>query len=593
MVKRRNLLIGLCLLFAGIGWPVAGPATADDGVSVQALVDRTQVQPGESLTLKVVVGGGDGDSVVDLAPLTDFEIVSQGTATQISMRNMKTTREVTHNYQLLPRKSGALTIPALTVDVDGVRLRTQPIPITVSAQAAAPGSDRDIFVAADISNDAPYVGQQIRYTFTLYQGVQITDGRLEQPDFKGFEAHEFDERPTRRKVIGGREYLITEVSYLLIPLTPGALTIDPARLRFGLVKRQRRSRGGGIDDFFGDDFFGFGRTQVEPRLLTSKALKVAVRPLPAYTGAAPFSGLVGQFELSSTVAQPALKVGGSTTLAVTVKGRGNIRDAQAPPLEVPPAFKTYADAPAADIQMDGAGFSGSKVFRTALVPVTPGTYQLPASVLVYFDPAQGAYREARSAAIDLTVAPGEAGADTQVAVMAPSEQGAGVAKQAVAFTGKDLLPLKEGLDALRPPRRLGQPLFWILLLLPALAFAALSGALRLLRPASDARSQMRRKARRALHDATAVADGATFLSALRRALVAAVMGASGGSGEALTAEEARDRLEQCGIEAQTAMAAARLLEEIDGFHYSGSPLGADARADLLQRTGRLVRRMLK
>jgi hypothetical protein len=509
------------------------------------------------------------------------------------MINMKTTRTVTHTYQLLPRKSGDLTIPALTIDVKGVRLRTQPIPITVSAKAAAPDSGQDIFVEADVSNDHPYVGQQIRYTFTLYQSVQITDGRLEQPDFKGFEAHEYEERPTRRKVIGGREYLITEVSYLLVPLTPGAATIAPARLRFGVVKRRQGSRGGGIDDFFNDNFFGFGRSQVEPRLLTSKALQVAVRPLPAYTGAAPFSGLVGQFELRSSVAQPSLKVGDSTTLAVTIKGRGNIRDAQAPPLKVPPAFKTYADAPSADIQMGGAGFSGSKVFRTALVPVKPGTYRLPANVLVYFDPVQGAYRQARSAAIDLTVTPGEAGADTQVAVMATPGKGGGVAKQEVAFTGKDLLPLKEGLDALTPPRRLSQPLFWALLLLPALAFAALSGALRLFKPASDARSRMRRKARRALHDAAPDAEGAGFLSALRRALVAAVMGASGGSGEALTAGETQDRLEQAGTDGETAAAAARLLEEIDNVHYSGSPLGADARQELRKRTGHLVRRILK
>jgi hypothetical protein len=590
-VKRLSLILGISFLLVGSVWWPVGPAAADNGSTVRALVDRVQIQPGESLTLKVVIGGGDGE--VDLTPLSDFEIVSQSTATQISMINLKTTREVTHSYQLIPHKTGNLTIPALTVNVDGVRLRTQPIPITVSAQAAAPGTSQDVFVEADISNEHPYVGQQIRYTFTLYQGVQITDGRLEQPDFKGFEAHEYEDRPSRRKVIGGREYLITEVNYLLIPLAPGAVSIAPARLSFGLVKRQRRSRGGGIDNFFDDNFFGFGRTQVEPRLLTSKALKVEVRSLPAYAGAAPFSGLVGQFELSRKLAQQALKVGGSTTLAVTIKGQGNIRDAQAPPLEAPPDFKTYADTPSTDIKMGGAGYSGSKVFRTALVPMAAGTYRLPASVLVYFDPALGAYQEARSAALDLTVTPGEAGANTPVAVMPAPGQGVGVAKKEVLFTGKDLLPLKEGLDALTPHRRLGPLLFWTLLLLPALAFAALTGTLRLLKPASDVRSQMRRKARRALKEATANADGAIFLSALRRALVAAVMGASNSSGEALTAGEALDRLEHGGIEADTAKAAARLLEEIDSFHYSGAPLGAGAREDLRQRTDHLVRKVLK
>jgi hypothetical protein len=171
--------------------------------------------------------------------------------------------------------------------------------------------------------------------------------------------------------------------------------------------------------------------------------------------------------------------------------------------------------------------------------------------------------------------------------------GPGVQKQKVDFITRDLLPLKEGLDALETPRRLAQSLFWTLLLLPALAFISLGGALRLLQPAVDARSRMRRKARQALKKATASADGGEFLNALRRALVAAVMGASGGSGEALTAAEARQRLRQSDAQGDTAAAAARLLEEIDGYHYSGVSLTEEGRQRLRQETGNLVRRVLK
>jgi hypothetical protein len=585
-VKRLVVCVYLSLVFVFLG--NGSVAAADNDVTVRALVDRNQVQPGESLRLQVVISGGDG--VVDLAPLSDFEIHSQGTSTQISMINMRTTRQVIHSYQLLPRKTGNLTIPALTVDVDDRRLRTRPIQITVAEQTGSGGGARDIIVAADVSHHNPYVGQQFRYTFTLYQGVQITEGRLEQPDFKGFEVHEYEERPTRRKVINGREYLVTEVNYLLIPLSPGPVTIDPARLSFGLVKRQRRSRGGSLDDLF-----GLGRTQVEPRLITSQALEVTVRPLPAYTGEAPFSGLVGEFQLSREVGQTALKVGESTTLAVKIRGEGNIRDAQAPLLEVPTAFKTYTDTPSADIQMDGGGFRGEKVFRTALVPVAVGTYQLPATVLVYFDPGGEIYREARAEAVELAVTAGEPGADTTVAVMATpgAQPNAGIRKQKVAFTGSDLLPLKEGLDALEAPRRLGQPLFWTLFLVPALAHLCLGGALRLLKPAADARSRMRRKLRQALRDAGLNDDPTAFLSALRRALVAAVMGASGGSGEALTAAEARQRLEQSGVDGDLAAAAAQLLEEVDGYHYSGITLSGADRQRLRQETGNLVRRVFK
>ncbi|MDJ0782032.1 MAG: BatD family protein [Desulfosarcinaceae bacterium] len=586
-----RLLIGALLLLMG-AWGGTGHAdAAEGGITVRALVDRNQVQPGESLRLRVVVGGEDG--VVDLSPLTDFEIHSQGTATQISMINRRTTREVTHTYQLIPRRTGSLTIPALTVDVNGTRLRTQPIQITVAARTDTTESAQDIFVEVDLSEDQPYVGQQIRYTFTLYQGVQITDGRLEQPDFSGFEAHEFEERPTRRTVVSGREYLVTEVVYLLIPLAPGPVTIAPARLSFGLVQRHRRKRSGSLDDFFNDNFFSFSRTQVEPRLLTSKALQVSVRPLPAYRGDGVFSGLVGQFSLRREVAQTALTVGESTTLTVRISGRGNIRDAVAPPLAIPQDFKTYTDTPSAEIQMDGRGFSGNKIFRTALVPVTTGTFQLPESRLVYFDPFAEAFREVRTDVIELAVTAGEPGTETTVAVMATPGQQTDGNKQKVAFTGKDILPLKEGLDALKPSPRLGRHLFWALLLLPALGFALLGGAMRLLKPAADGRSRMRREARQALRSAAANAPADRFLTALRRALVAAVMGATGGSGAALTASEVELRLEQGGFSGETAGEAARLLEEIDGYHYSGASLGDDAREDLRRRLGSLIKKVFR
>ena len=76
--------------------------------------------------------------------------------------------------------------------------------------------------------------------------------------------------------------------------------------------------------------------------------------------------------MTSEIENTRLAVGDSTTLTVTVQGRGNIMDAQAPQPALPEGLKTYADTPEEQIRLGADGYEGKKVFRTALVPVQAG-----------------------------------------------------------------------------------------------------------------------------------------------------------------------------------------------------------------------------
>jgi hypothetical protein len=367
----------------------------------------------------------------------------------------------------------------------------------------------------------------------------------------------------------------------------GALKIEQAVLQVDIPQRSRRPR-----PFSGMDAF-FGRSQMTTRILKTDPIAVQVRELPPRPPGTPFSGLVGWFEISASLDKTTIKVGDSTTLAVTISGTGNIMDAPAPVIPAPTDFKAYADNPEVQIQPGPQGYSGNKVFRTALVPVQPGQYRIDPIALTYFDVESGGYRDISTSPFDVIVSPSEtAAADIDVFRASPEQVPS--LKKRVEFTGRDILPLKEGLEALKPQRSLPPRWFGLFMAMPALLFLAVRTVMQMAQKDDSPGRIMAGRSREALKSAaSADTTDADFLSALYRALVSAILGRQGVMGTSLTWSEASDQLLEIGWNADEATATARLLEAIESFNYSGGNLDMQKRVDLLERTRQAVRRLTR
>jgi len=366
----------------------------------------------------------------------------------------------------------------------------------------------------------------------------------------------------------------------LTPLKAGRQTIEPAVLQVGII-RPDRSRG--RSPF--DNFFNHGT--VETRILQTEALELEIRPLPSLPADQTFSGLVGQFELHVEMESSDLKVGDSATLAVTVEGRGNIMDAQPPGLQVPPAFKTYADNPQEEVDVDRNGFHGKKVFRTALVPLQAGRFELPPVTLTYFDVDRKAYRTLRASAPALTVAASQQVHAPPVSITPEPLQ---PVKKKVTFTGRDILPPKENLAVVQSRRPISGLFFLLGLAAPALAFAGTLMVQRLRRRDTRPAALMKARAHQALK-AAPKAPGEEFLTLLYQALTAAILAAAGRIGAALTWQEAESLLLDSGRSVEEARLAAELLARIESCKFSGRPLSAPERDELLARTRQTVRKL--
>jgi hypothetical protein len=552
---------------------------------VAAQVDRSVIGPGESVQLRITVTNGQGE--VDLSNLADFKVVPQGTSSSVQIINTRMTRETSHNYLLIPLTKGDVTIPSLPVIVEGKPYKTQPITIQVMTgqQASEAGVSRDIWVESQLSRVDPFVGQQISYTFRFFNAVNVSDAKFQAPEFAGFKAKEIEKRRSFRKIINGREFMVTELYYLLTPLEAGAVTIEPAQLQVGVVKPKRRRRST-FDDFFNDSIFRPG--QVVIRQLQTETLELQIRPLPPLDSDRRFSGLVGQFELLAEMEKTDLQVGDSATLTITVQGRGNLMDAEAPRLQHDDDFKSYDDSPQEEITTGRDGTSGRKLFRTALVPIKAGRFQLPPVELTFFDTQIEAYRTLTARIPELVVQASEA-AQIEPVIIAPKRLPD--IKKRVQFTGRDILPPKESLDALRSERLLDVKLFMLFLTLPILAYGITAAVQTWRRPDATPSTIMKERAIQALKSARRDSPE-MILSHLYQALTAAILCAAGRQGEALTWQEARALMQTSGRPDDQAQQAADLLAAIESVKYSGTGLSPQKTDDLVMQTRKMVKELI-
>lgn len=555
------------------------------GAEVEAVVDRTHIAPGESVELTVTVKGAEG--TVDISPIRDFRMMSGGTRTSVQIINGRMSREVYHTYMLIPLKEGRLVIPPLTVTVDSTPRKTAEIVVTVSPKTREQTGNRDVFAEGRISNSSPYEGEPIVYMFRLFHAVQIANARFQKPEFSGFTAKEVENsQKTYRTVLNGRQYNVTELTILLVPVGAGPNTIDPAVLECDLVMHQTRRRNpfGLMDDPF------FGQGGLERRAFRTEPLSVTVRPLPPFAGNGQFSGLVGEFQIHARVDKTTLNVGESATLSVTVSGTGNIMDAAAPEISIPDTFKSYKDAPQENIQSGETGYSGEKIFRTALVPLTEGQYTLEPIALNFFDASSGRYQTRLTAPVAISVHPSGEKDKPEVSTSLSSDSRP--LKKDVEFTGRDILPLKEDMDALETQKAMNAGWFWAFLLGPALLCAGAKIYLTRTAKTDDPSSRMAQRANQALKDASkpdiSLED---FLTCLSRSLISILFAKSGVMGESLTYSEAETILLSGGFSEETAGSAVSLLERIDSARFSGQRLDMKNRETLLSETREVVRKI--
>jgi len=422
-VKRLLALLGVAGVLALA--PTVAPR-ADDDVTVRASIEPGTVEVGGQAVLTIEVEGKFRRAASPvLPPLDEFDKYEGGTSQNFSFMNGQVHSSITYTYILSPKKEGTYNIEPIRFQIGDKQYTANPVSVTVVAaspgvsvpqgnpQSAAkgsgkphgdmPGEDDSIFVGGSVDRDTVYVNQQVTWTLGYY-----TDGRVEllrspnysPPSSEGFWVEDLPPQNKYYSSIHGRQYLISEIKRGYFPTAPGTYTIGEARVDIVVDDVGR----GNNNNFFSRGMMGgFGQS----RSLTTKPIKIFVRPLPEQGKPADFGGAVASnLSVSMTADKQAAQVGEPVNVTIEVNGTGNMRTLSPPRLAGIDKFKFYDSGNSTDSFKQDYVVSGRRKFNVVIVPQVEGQFTVPPVSIPYFDPSKRAYRVAQSDPVMLRVNPG-------------------------------------------------------------------------------------------------------------------------------------------------------------------------------------------
>ncbi len=418
---------------------------------VSASLDRNQIALNEQAVLSLTISGSGGDLPQPQLPGTaDFQIYNAGRSQNYTWVNGKASASVTYNFVLTPLKEGHFTIPPIRVEAQGQTAETAPLTLDVvkGEASAVQGSAKPegaqhptqavqgapaVFISGSVDKTSVYVGEPVIFTFRLYNRVPLLSRPgYQPPEMTGFWTEDLPPQRNFTTNVKGMPYGVTEVRTALFPSAPGTARVGSATLTVNLENF-------GTDPF-GSDFFAqfFGRG--EEKVLRTDPTAITVKPLPE-PKPSEFKGAVGDYTLEAQVDKQKISVGQPITLTLTVSGRGNIKSL--PDLNIPALtnFRTFDANAATNIEKKDGQVSGSKVFKTVLIPTASGEPTIPSVPFTYFDTTTHAYRSVRSRPITIHVSPGtgEAAATGAVGLgPVPSQSPSAAAAPGIKLLGEDI-----------------------------------------------------------------------------------------------------------------------------------------------------------
>lgn len=390
----------------------------------------SQVTIGEQFRLTYTVNTQDASGFHVGSIPSAFEVLmgpSTSRQSSFQMVNGRTssTSSITFTYILCANKTGKYEIPAASISVDGKRLSSNKLNVTVSGNSGgnSPSQSRsqsqrgsrqqireagsrisgsDLFIKVSASKRRVHEQEPILLTYKVYTlvGLSQLDGKM--PDLKGFYTQEIQlpqQKSLKVETVNGRQYqTVTIRQYVMFPQKAGKMEI-PSIVFDGVVVQQNRN----IDPF--EAFFNGGSGYVEVKQkIKAPGLTIEVDPLPARP--ADFSGGVGRFSISAKLNKQDIKANDPVTLRVTVSGAGNLKLIKSPVVNYPKDFDKY-DAKVSDkTKLTANGVEGSMIYDFLAIPRNPGKYEIPPVEFTYFDTGSNSYKTVKTESFTLNVAKG-------------------------------------------------------------------------------------------------------------------------------------------------------------------------------------------
>ena len=395
--------------------------------TVQISVDRNQVEDGEMVSFSIEVSGSNDFAKVDMQKVQkDFEIVSgPGQQTNIHWINGGMTSTKTLTWTLSPKRTGPLTIPAISGTVDGKSFRGKPIQIHVLKSTQV--SDNSVFIVAEIDKEKVYYGEQLTLTYKLYKNANISIEPFQMPEFPGFWVENLytPQRVQYRNVtIKGVKYQVANLGQkALFPIPAEKHIIPTLKVKVQVeMKKKKRRRDPLFDPFF-DSFF----TETKTKIIRSKEKKIEILSFPT-PRPFDFSGAVGTFKISGKTDRDTAKVNEGFTFTVTMNGTGNLGLFSLPEIKFPPELEAFLPTDKFEKDSFRDDITGKQSWEYILIPRKAGIITIPRIQMSFFNPKTVKWHRTQTDPILIPISLDE----TELT------HGSGLTKREVELIGQDI-----------------------------------------------------------------------------------------------------------------------------------------------------------
>jgi hypothetical protein len=412
------MIRSVCTLLALMIGSLAPAASAAD---VAFAVTPRETTVGGSVMMRITVTNGEeiGAVAIKSTPEVELEEVpGRQSMKSTQWINGKFTSEskVTISVMVTPLVAGTVSIPPVSITVDGVEHQSPIIPIAVGKS----DTGELLQVVVTSGQGSAYVGEQLdlvlRIAVKPYRspefGVTLSEADMwnlidaDRSTWGIFgqamrEMSQRGQRPAgREELLGGAAWYVYDIPARIWPTRPGTPDVGDVRLFWRYPAALTAQRG-----FFGGRELAIASTRNVSATGTVEGIDII--PLPEESRPASFTGAVGNFAIKASARPVRVAVGDPITLTVNITDLSGTADMDA---IQPPALGP--DSMGGDFRIPSAPLAGTvngatKTFTQTIRPTHTGIDAIPPIEFSWFDPVTRTYRAASTEPIAVSVAPAE------------------------------------------------------------------------------------------------------------------------------------------------------------------------------------------
>jgi len=395
--------------------PSAASAGAQNEAQVSARLSVGVLRMGDTGYVNLTVENARDARLVELPRVDGLKFADPGSPSRNDFRSMingrvYVERSLTWSIPFRGEAEGDFEIPPLAVEVDGKRLATRSLHVTVRRDIT--GADYG-YMEVHPSGTTVVEGQPFTVELTFgwdeSRTGQVTFAELNLPwwdSLPGAIELEGEPIPQNSRVMipvngglkvaaeqlenrdrGGRSFITLRITKSFLPTRSGTLEFPTSFFEFGRLRQA-----------------GFFDTRRESHFVQADPFTIEVIALPSEGQPMDFSGAVGALSARASADVRDVRVGDSIKLTAEWSGDGNLQYFRIPDPGALDSFRGF--------RVYGTTEEKSPTRRKVvydLAPLSTEVQAIPPIPLSVFDPAKGAYETITTAPIPIRVRPLEKG----------------------------------------------------------------------------------------------------------------------------------------------------------------------------------------